>query len=81
MADGQYNSAAQKLAWDLIHTGCATGKAVSAVQSCAEAFGIKIHRKFMSRRTVSRAIDEGGKYGELQLGREILNSEGMIFVD
>ncbi|KAJ6547032.1 hypothetical protein B0H19DRAFT_990256, partial [Mycena capillaripes] len=49
-----------------------------AVMSCAEAFGIKIRQRFMSRRTVARAIDEGGKYGEIQLGREIMDSAGFM---
>jgi predicted nucleic acid-binding Zn-ribbon protein len=77
MSRGQYSSEARKLARDLTLAGCAAGKVVFAVKSCAEAFGIKIRRRFMSRRTVSRAVDEGGKYGEIQLAREILNAPGM----
>jgi hypothetical protein len=37
---------------------------------------INIRRRFMSARTVGRAIDEGGKYGEIQLGREIMDAKG-----
>ncbi|KAF7372118.1 hypothetical protein MVEN_00070600 [Mycena venus] len=32
----------------------------------------------MSRRTVARAVNEGGKYGELQLRREIMDAPGFI---
>jgi hypothetical protein len=75
---GQYTAAARELARNLIHAGCAAGKVEFAVRSCAEAFGIKIGSRFMSRRTVSRAIDEGGKYGEIQLAREIMDAPGMF---
>ncbi|KAJ7201493.1 hypothetical protein B0H12DRAFT_977636, partial [Mycena haematopus] len=59
--------------------GCAEGKVARAVQSCAEVFGITIRgAKFMARRTVGRVRDEGGKYGEIQLGREIMDCQGFI---
>ncbi|KAF7371839.1 hypothetical protein MVEN_00040700 [Mycena venus] len=75
---GQYTAVARELARNLTYAGCAAGKVEFAVRSCADAFGIKIRRRFMSRRTVARAIDEGGKYGEIQLGREIMDSPGFI---
>ncbi|KAJ7429344.1 hypothetical protein B0H11DRAFT_1768396 [Mycena galericulata] len=79
MESGQYTAAARELARKLIFAGCSAGKVEFAVISCAEAFGIEIQwHKFMSRRTVSRAIDEGGKYGEIQLAREILDAPGFV---
>ncbi|KAF7333104.1 hypothetical protein MVEN_02375700 [Mycena venus] len=76
--NGQYTAAACALSRDLTHAGCSAGKIAFAVQSCARAFGIKIHCGFMSARTVGRVVDEGGKYGEIQLAREIMNAPGFV---
>jgi hypothetical protein len=76
--NGQYTAVARALARDLTQAGCSSGKIAFAVESCARAFGIEISRAFMSSRTVGRVIDEGGKYGEIQLGSEILNAPGKI---
>ncbi|KAJ7607053.1 hypothetical protein FB45DRAFT_764529 [Roridomyces roridus] len=76
MKHGQYTSKARQLARKLTWSGTAAEKLAYAVESCAEAFGIGLSRKFMSARTVERANDEGGKYGELQLGREIAEAPG-----
>ncbi|KAJ6461405.1 hypothetical protein C8R45DRAFT_912233 [Mycena sanguinolenta] len=76
--DGQYHSVSRKLARDLTRAGCAAGKVAFAVESCADAFGITIRGRFMGRRTVGRVIDEGGKYGEIQLGQEIMNAPGFV---
>jgi chromosome segregation ATPase len=73
---GQYTSAARELARNLIQAGCAAGKVEFAVMSCARTFGVAIEQGFMSARTVSHALDEGGKYGELQLAREIMDAPG-----
>ncbi|KAJ7681007.1 hypothetical protein DFH06DRAFT_1078008 [Mycena polygramma] len=79
MEGGMFTAASRELARNLVYAGCSAGKVELAVKSCADAFGIKIRRqKFMSRRTVSRAIDEGGKYGEIQLAREIMDAPGFI---
>jgi hypothetical protein len=74
--NGQYTAAARALARDLTHAGCSAGKIAFAVESCARTFGIEIRRPFMSARTVGRVVDEGGKFGEIQLAREILNAPG-----
>jgi hypothetical protein len=77
--DGQYSATARELARTLTHAGCAAEKIEFAVKSCARAFGIDIKgNRFMSARTVARAVDEGGKYGEIQLAREILEAPGMF---
>ncbi|KAJ7711060.1 hypothetical protein B0H16DRAFT_1900781 [Mycena metata] len=75
---GQYTTVARELARALTYAGCAAGKIEYAVKACAKAFGIRICRRFMSTRTVARAIDEGGKYGILQVGQEIMNAPGFI---
>ena len=46
-----------------------------ATLACAKAFGIKVRGK-MSRRTVLR---EGGYFGLMQLGREIISSLQVYF--
>ncbi|KAJ6589185.1 hypothetical protein B0H19DRAFT_1248744 [Mycena capillaripes] len=74
----EYTAVARELARNLTFAGCTAGKVEFAVRSCADAFGIKIRHRFMSRRTVGRAIDEGGKYREIQLAREILDAPGFI---
>jgi hypothetical protein len=78
MENGMYSAASQKLAWDLTQAGCSAGKIEFAIKRCAETFGIRIPRRFMSARTVAHIVDEGGKYGELQLATEILNVPGEI---
>ncbi|KAJ7615524.1 hypothetical protein FB45DRAFT_757915 [Roridomyces roridus] len=80
MKHGQYTSKARQLARKLTWTGTAAEKLAYAVESCAEAFGIGLSRNFMSARTVERANDEGGKYGELQLGREIAEAPGKYLI-
>lgn len=77
---GQYTAVARELARTLTYAGCAAEKIEYAVKACAKAFGIKIRRRFMSARTVARAIDEGGKYGILQVGQEIMNAPGLLYI-
>ncbi|KAJ7451260.1 hypothetical protein B0H11DRAFT_1742871 [Mycena galericulata] len=76
--NGLYTAEARKLARDLTFAGCAAGKIAFAIRCCAETFGIRILGPFMSRRTVGRALDEGGTYGQLQIAREIQNAAGFI---
>jgi DNA repair exonuclease SbcCD ATPase subunit len=71
-----YTADARRLARKLLSCGCAEGKVRLAVQTCAEVFGIAIIGTFMTRRTVARVRDEGGKYGEIQLAREIMDGQG-----
>ena len=49
-----------------------------AMLACAKAFGIKVREK-MSRRTVLRARDNGGYFGLMQLGHEIISSLQVYF--
>ncbi|KAJ7588432.1 hypothetical protein C8J56DRAFT_785804 [Mycena floridula] len=76
---GVYTAEARCLARRLTTAGCATEKVKFAICSCASAFGITMCRD-ISRRTVSHAIDEGRKYGEIQLGREIRAAPSMIYL-
>ncbi|KAJ7709242.1 hypothetical protein B0H16DRAFT_1481093 [Mycena metata] len=72
---GEFTNVSRELVRNLSYTGCAAGKVAFAISSCAKAFGIEIRGRLMSARTVGRVIDEGGKYGELQIAREIMESE------
>ncbi|KAJ7016319.1 hypothetical protein C8F04DRAFT_982116, partial [Mycena alexandri] len=72
---GDFTNVSRELVRNLSYTGCAAGKVAFAISSCAKAFGIEIRGRLMSARTVGRVIDEGGKYGELQIAREIMESE------
>ncbi|KAJ7132017.1 hypothetical protein C8R44DRAFT_612781, partial [Mycena epipterygia] len=74
----QYSAVSRELARNLTFAGCSAAKVEFVVNSCVRAFGIKVRRRFMSHRTVGRAIDEGGKYGEIQLGREIMDAPGFV---
>ncbi|KAJ7094890.1 hypothetical protein C8R43DRAFT_907989 [Mycena crocata] len=78
MENGQYHTTSRELARNLTFAGCSASKVAFVVESCARAFRIEIKRHFMSSRTVGRAIDEGGKYGELQLAREIMDAPGFV---
>ncbi|KAJ7473578.1 hypothetical protein B0H11DRAFT_2236415 [Mycena galericulata] len=78
MKNGQYSADSRELARVLTSSGCAADKVELVVESCARTFGIIIAQRFMSRRTVGWAIDEGGKYGEIQLGREIIEAPGFV---
>ncbi|KAJ7460376.1 hypothetical protein B0H11DRAFT_1736725, partial [Mycena galericulata] len=73
-----FTAAARALVRDLTSAGCSAGKIAFAVESCARTFGIEIKRAFISARTVGRVVDEGGKYGEMQLAREIMDAPGFV---
>ncbi|KAJ7767719.1 hypothetical protein B0H16DRAFT_1882430 [Mycena metata] len=75
---GEYTEAACELARLLTRAGCAASKIEFAVKACAQAFGIQIRRCFMSARTVGRALEEGGKYAEMQVAREIMEAPGFV---
>ncbi|KAJ7578436.1 hypothetical protein C8J56DRAFT_897995 [Mycena floridula] len=63
---GEYTVEAQRLARDLTFAGCAGDKVKLAIRSCAETFGIKV------------GCDIRGKYSEIQIGREIMNTQALI---
>ena len=79
MKGGVYTAQARRLARELLKAGCSSERVSDAMLACAKAFGIKVHGK-MSGRTVLRARDEGGYFGLMQLGREIIQSSGLCLV-
>lgn len=70
-----YSPAARRLFRDLSWCGVSEDKVRYAIQACARTFGVKICCD-VSRRTVGRAIDEGGKFGEIQNAREVYYTPG-----
>ncbi|KAJ7604097.1 hypothetical protein DFH06DRAFT_1349727 [Mycena polygramma] len=67
---GIYTSQTRRLARTMVQSGCARGKVGPLMSEIASVFGVKISRK-MSRRTVSRAILEGGVAASMQMTYEI----------
>ena len=76
---GVYTAQAHRLARELLKAGCSYERVGDAMLACAKAFGIKVHGK-MSGCTVLQARDEGGYFGLMQLGREIIQSSGLCLV-
>lgn len=72
---GVYTKEARRLSRELLRAGCAGERVGDAMSACAKAFGVRVDR-ILSRRTVFRARDEGGHFGLMQLGREIIQSKG-----
>ena len=72
---GTFTPEARRLARTLLRAGCAGDRVGDAIAACARAFCITVAR-LPSRRTVFRARDEGGQFGLMQLGREIVQSDG-----
>ena len=70
-----YTAQACRLARELLKAGCSSERVGDAMLACTKAFGIKVREK-MSRRT---ARDEGGYFGLMQLGREIISSLQVYF--
>ncbi|KAF8205788.1 hypothetical protein K438DRAFT_1579294 [Mycena galopus ATCC 62051] len=73
---GVYTFQARKLARMMVDAGCARGKVGPLMERVAGVFGIHINRT-MSRRTVSRAIEEGGIAAKMQIAYEIGLSKGI----
>ncbi|KAI0051072.1 hypothetical protein FA95DRAFT_1486152 [Auriscalpium vulgare] len=71
---GAYTSQARALARTLVKNGCAMGSVASVVAKVAKTFGVSVDRS-MSRRSVSRAVLEGGIAAKIQLGYEISQAQ------
>ncbi|THV06136.1 hypothetical protein K435DRAFT_645820, partial [Dendrothele bispora CBS 962.96] len=73
---GVYCKQARSLARAMTAAGCSRQKVGQLMHLMARTFGIEL--KFsMSRRTVSRAILEGGVAAKLQVAYEVLHTDGM----
>ncbi|KAJ7845342.1 hypothetical protein B0H13DRAFT_2363702 [Mycena leptocephala] len=73
---GIYTIHARKLARIMVDSGCARGKVGTLMERIGQIFGVHINRK-MSRRTVSRAIAEGGIAAKMQATFELSLNKGV----
>ncbi|KAJ6563864.1 hypothetical protein B0H19DRAFT_1067470 [Mycena capillaripes] len=75
-AKGVYTAEARKLARIMVDSGCARGKVGPLMERVGAVFGIHINR-VMSRRTVGRAVEEGGVAAKMQVAFELSSSKGV----
>ncbi|KAJ7741249.1 hypothetical protein B0H16DRAFT_1423683 [Mycena metata] len=73
---GIYTAHAWRLARIMADGGCARAKIGPMMERIAEVFGVRINRA-MSRRTVGRAIEEGGVAARMQLIYELSKNKGV----
>jgi hypothetical protein len=73
---GTYSAESRHLARLLTKAGCSREYVGSVIQAVCQSAGITVKGK-MSRRTVSRAILEGGIAAKIQLGYEVTQAKGI----
>ncbi|RDB27700.1 hypothetical protein Hypma_003276 [Hypsizygus marmoreus] len=73
---GVYTPEARALARILVKSGCAEAHVGMCIQRAGKLFGITI-KKNMDRRTVHRAIIEGGIAAKIQLGYEMSQAKSL----
>ncbi|KAF7351568.1 hypothetical protein MSAN_01589300 [Mycena sanguinolenta] len=73
---GIFTAQARQLARVMADSGCARGKIGPLMEQVGHIFGIKVDRT-MSRRTVGRAIEEGGVAAKIQAIFELSQSQGV----
>jgi hypothetical protein len=72
-----YTIHARQMAREIAGAGAARDKIRPLMTKIAKIFGVKIHKgRSMSRRTVGRAILEGGIAARMQLTHELSLNEG-----
>jgi hypothetical protein len=71
---GVYTMQARSLARVMADSGCARGKVGPLLERIGEIFGVRVNRS-MSRRTVGRAIEEGGIAARVQAIYELSQSQ------
>ncbi|EAU93106.2 hypothetical protein CC1G_11301 [Coprinopsis cinerea okayama7 len=75
---GTYTAEARALARYMVATGTAEAKVGEAIQRIGSVMGLDVEHK-MSKRTVQRAVMEGGIAGDIQLAVEILGASKLCF--
>lgn len=75
---GIYKPKVRELACTLVAAGCSQEYVGGLIQTSCENAGLTITNK-MSRRTVSRAILEGGVAAKVQLGHELTQTKGNLY--
>ena len=72
---GVYTPEVRRLVRELVGLGCAANSVADILRCCARAYGVTLVG-CLSRRTVSRAIEEGGVAARMQIGQIIDQPEG-----
>ncbi|KAJ7271428.1 hypothetical protein B0H12DRAFT_1200306 [Mycena haematopus] len=73
---GAYSADARAMARALVRAGCSQEKVGEMIQYIAQMSGRSVKRK-MSRRTVQRALIEGGVAARIQLAHEMADADGI----
>lgn len=73
---GAYSPQARELARMLVSAGCSREYVSNVIHAVCKSAGVAV-KGSMSRRTVSRAILEGGIAAKIQIGHELAQAEGM----
>ncbi|KAJ7708165.1 hypothetical protein B0H17DRAFT_1191658 [Mycena rosella] len=76
MKNGVYTAQAKGLMRVVEKAGCAQGKVGAVIHSIAKAAGLIVKGK-MSRRTVQRALIEGGVAARIQISHEAAQADGL----
>jgi hypothetical protein len=76
---GIYTVQARKIARLMVDAGCARGKVGTLMERVGKIFGVQVDRS-MSRRSVSRAIAEGGIAAKMQVAYEIGLNKGTSLI-
>jgi hypothetical protein len=77
MEKGVYTEEARELCRILAGAGCTQTKIGEIIEAVFEVMGIAFEGPRVSSRTVARAILEGGIMSDLQLAKEMSNTEGL----
>lgn len=76
---GVYTPEARALCRTLVDAGCSQELVGKVIRKVCQTAGMTLKGKTVSRRTVSRAIAEGGVAAELQIGYELAEARGELF--
>ena len=74
-SEGPYHPKAHELARALTAAGCSQKFVSTVIQTVCQHAGVTVQGQ-MSRRTVKRAIEEGGIMAEIQLAHELIHTKG-----
>lgn len=77
MEKGVYTEEARELCRIMVGAGCSAELVGETIEAIFSAVGITFTGPRISRRTVGRAVLEGGVMSDLQLAQEILKTEGL----
>ncbi|KAJ7719849.1 hypothetical protein B0H16DRAFT_1739188 [Mycena metata] len=74
---GAYTPVAKSIIRTVAKSGCSQGKVGAVLKAVAQAAGLSVKGKGPSRRTVQRALMEGGVAARIQLAYEMADADGV----